>query len=227
MKFILLLAWLTYFAQNAQAANITAKEIMEKNESARKLLHLTSDAFIATSSTGGEAKKKSFTWWRKLSTDQNHYLTLTRFHTPAEVRDEGILFVEKDAGASDVLLYLPTYKKIRRVETQSQSSSFMSSAFSYSDIASPHVDEYNYSLMSEGNCPLSPTLQCFVIESAPSTDAVKIKRVILKVKSGFARTTLCWKKQKILTLKANSGRSFLPPIMKKSIRQTTSGWLLI
>ncbi len=152
------------------------KEIMQKNDAARRVNDFETHATLITGTTGNSSTKlKDFTLSRKVQKDNVHNSTFTRFHAPAEVRNEGILIVENANGRNDVLLYLPTYKKIRRVESQQQSGSFMGSVFSYSDIATPHVDDYNYKLVKEEKCPNTdgPTIQCSVIECTPSSDDIK------------------------------------------------------
>jgi outer membrane lipoprotein-sorting protein len=81
--------------------------------------------------------------------------------------------VEHDKGNNDVLLYLPTYKKNRRVEGQSQSTSFMGSAFSYTDMAQFHADDYSHALVRTEPCPGDAKANCYVIESTPANDAVR------------------------------------------------------
>ena len=110
---------------------------------------------------------------RELQKNGINYFTLTRFHKPAEIKNEGILFLEHESGENDVLMYLPTYKKIRRVESQSQSSSFMGSVFSYSDITTQHVDDYQYSETQEEPCPGTPSVKCYRIEAKPAKDSVR------------------------------------------------------
>ena len=159
---------------------LSAREIMQKNEQARQINELKTEAKISsgTENPGGkttEEKVKDFTFWRKLQKDGIHNSTLTRFHAPAEVKEEGILIVENSTGRNDVLLYLPNFKKIRRVESQQQSGSFMGSVFSYSDIASPHVDDYQYTILKEEKCPTTEPTQnmCTIVESTPANDDVK------------------------------------------------------
>lgn len=157
-------------------AGPSAKEIMTKNEEVRKIQDVNSSAMLTTGG-GGQEKIKQFTWWRKLTADRVHFNTLTRFHAPAEVRGEGILFLEKSADENEVLLYLPNFKKIRRVETQNQSGSFMASELSYSDISTPHVDDYGYKLLKEEACPAAKPedgqgKKCWVIEAKPATDSI-------------------------------------------------------
>jgi outer membrane lipoprotein-sorting protein len=173
---------IVYIAASVLSASVlaalpTGRELMLKNEENRKLKDLQSSAELVSINEKGDKKIKQFTWWRQLRSDQIRYNTLTRFHTPAEVRDEGILFLENDKGVNDVMIYLPAYKKIRRVESQQQSGSFMGSDFSYSDIATPHVDDYVYTSVNEKACPTGLVEEgiknCFVIESKPATDAIR------------------------------------------------------
>jgi outer membrane lipoprotein-sorting protein len=160
---------------SARADTLSAKEIMTRHEDARKIDDVMSSAVLTTGGGGSPQKVKQFTWWRKLTSDRVHFNTLTRFHAPAEVRGEGILFLEHDNDQNDVQMYLPAYKKIRRVESQAQSGSFMGSEFSYADIATPHVDDYKYELQKEAACEIDDGKQarCFVVQSEPVSDAVK------------------------------------------------------
>jgi outer membrane lipoprotein-sorting protein len=168
------------------------KDVMVKNEEARRLTDSIAKASLSTKS-GGTERVKEFTWWRKLLEDNTHFNTLTRFHAPAEVRGEGILFLEHAADQNEVLMYLPTYKKIRRVESQNQSSSFMGSEFSYADIATPHVDDYSYKMVKEEACPEAEGskenfgIKCFVVESTPANDSVKER-------TGYTKT-VSWVRQ--------------------------------
>lgn len=162
-------------SHSALATDAAARDIMVKNEAARNLAQMEAQAKLTTGAKGQAEKIKDFTIQRKLSDDRVHNKTFTRFHAPAEVRNEGILIIENDGGKNDVLLYLPNFKKIRRVETQQQSGSFMGSAFSYSDIATPHVSDYEYKKLREEACPTadSKTVKCAVIESIPANEDVK------------------------------------------------------
>jgi outer membrane lipoprotein-sorting protein len=150
----------------------TAVEIMQRSEDNRHLKDVTAAATLTTSEEGKPDRVKTFTWWRKL-TDAGRFNTLTRFATPPEVRGEGILFLERDRDTNDVFLFLPNMNKVRRVESQSQRSSFMGSAFSYSDIAAQHVDDFEHTLVKTEPCPAETVSTCFVIESKPADEKVE------------------------------------------------------
>lgn len=98
---------------------------MVKHEEARQVPAFVAKALLASVKADGAKKEKTFTLWRKLKADGVHYQTLTRFHLPAEVKGEAILFLENDKGENDILLYLPAYQKVRRIERSQQSASFM------------------------------------------------------------------------------------------------------
>jgi hypothetical protein len=166
-----------FTALNVSAATqLSAKEIMTKNEEARRVTEYETRAKLTTGTVGAAGDKvKDFTLWRKVQKDKVHNSTFTRFHSPAEVRNEGILITENASGKNDVLLYLPNFKKVRRVESQQQSGSFMGSVFSYSDIATPHVEDYGYKMIREEKCPAieAATQTCAVVECTPANEVVK------------------------------------------------------
>ncbi len=147
----------------------SGREILQRQEAARKITSFTSKATLSTDDGSG-ARTKSFTWWRKLASDGVRYATLTRFLAPATIRNEAILLRERAGGDNDVLLYLPSFKKVRRVETQSQSSSFMGSVLSYSDVALPHAEDFQAKVLREEKCQ---DASCWVIEVTPASEKVK------------------------------------------------------
>ncbi len=149
----------------------SADEIMQKSESARRIPQLKAEGLLATSGDGAPSDK-TFLFSRKLTSDGTRFRTLTRFKTPATVRDQAILFLERDSDSSDIFMYLPNFKKTRRVESHAQSGSFMGTAFSYSDIANPHAEDYTHKLLKSEKCPGGAN-NCFVVESTPRTAGVK------------------------------------------------------
>jgi hypothetical protein len=166
---------------SAAQTGLSAKDIMIKNDEARKLTQAEAQAKMTTGTADGASRAKEFTWWRKLKDDNVHSDTLTRFHFPPEIKKEGILFLGS-AEATDIQIYLPAYKKVRRVETGQQSGSFMGSEFSYADIDPPLVDDYEYQLLREEPCAgtVAKSVKCWVIESKPAREQVKDRTGISK-----------------------------------------------
>ncbi len=143
-----------------------ANDIMKKNEAARKLTQLQASGKIVIDGGSRKRQEKTFTWWRQLQPDGVHYNTLTKFHTPATVKDQAILFLEADGDKTEILMWLPTFKKTRIVESSQQNGSFMASDFSFSDITALQNEEYNYAGNEMTTCPNTTTpktLQCYKI----------------------------------------------------------------
>ena len=205
---------------------LTAREIMLKNEEIRRVNEFQARSKLSTGKKDGGEKTKEFSFWRKVQADGVHNSTFTRFHSPAEVRNEGILIVENASGKNDVLLYLPAYKKIRRVESQQQSGSFMGSVFSYSDIATPHVDEYEYTLGKDEKCPTPEAagVLCYRIESKPANDTIRER-------TGYSRSDLWVRQDNFMVVRAEypdlSGTLFkrLEASSIKKIDEKNNKWL--
>ena len=58
---------------------------------------------------------------------------LLRFSKPLDMRDAGVLMLEKSGRSPDTFLYLPSTKMVRRVSSRAASSSLFGTDFSYED----------------------------------------------------------------------------------------------
>jgi|GEM_PF-871355 len=171
---VLLLSYLVLSSYPARALpKMTGKEVMERHEKARLFEDIFANASLRTVSSEGRTRVKEFRFWRKKSETSSRYQTLTRFDKPAEVAKEGVLILEREDGQNDVLLYLPNFKKIRRVETQSQNGSFMGSDLSYTDLSTQRVDDFDYeSKPEEKKCGNS---DCYLVKLTPAREEVKVR----------------------------------------------------
>jgi len=161
----------------------SARDVMTKNADASSFAALLTSSTLTIGAAGGETRSKSFTLWRKVAADGVHHRTLTRFVAPAEIRGEGVLFDERPNGQNEVLLYLPRYKKVRRVEAQAQRSSFMGSSFSYADMTTMTtraIDDHKHELVKTEPCPGDLRASCFVIASTAANEAVKANHGVAK-----------------------------------------------
>ena len=73
------------------------------------------------------------------------------FMQPADVKNTGFLTYDYDEidKDDDQWLYLPALRKSKRISTSDKSGSFMGSDFTYSDMTSKELDNYDYSLKKE------------------------------------------------------------------------------
>jgi hypothetical protein len=145
------------------SADWKAKDIMDKNEAARKVTELQADGKIIIDGGNRKRQEKTFSWWRKIQKDGIHYNTLTKFHTPSTVKNQSILFLEASGERNEILMYLPAFKKTRIVESSQQNQSFMASDFSYNDITNLQNEDYNYTENGIEPCPVEKSVKCYHI----------------------------------------------------------------
>jgi hypothetical protein len=172
----------------AAASPPSGRDVMTRNAEAGTFAQLVSSSTLVIGGGGHESRSKTFTLWRKAAADGVHHRTLTRFAAPAEIRGEGVLFDERTNGQNEVLLYLPRFKKVRRVEAQAQRSSFMGSSFSYTDMTTQAVDDYRHDVVKTEPCPGDAKSSCFVVASVPVNDTVRVNHGYAK-KTTWVRTS--------------------------------------
>ncbi len=97
--------------------------------------------------------------------------SLIFFITPANVKNTAFLTYDYDDSSKDddQWLYLPALKKTKRVASSDKSSSFMGSDFSYSDMTSPDINNYSYSIAKESEVR---NQKVWIIERIPKTKKI-------------------------------------------------------
>jgi len=93
------------------------------------------------------------------------------FLSPADVRNTAFLTYDYDEPGrdDDQWLYLPALKKTKRIASSDKSSSFMGSDFTYADMTSRRIEDYDYRIAKEttvrGN-------RVWVMEAVPKTQKI-------------------------------------------------------
>jgi len=116
--------------------------------------------------------------------------SLCIFDSPADVKQTILLTHTHKAAPDDQWLYLPALKRVRRIAAQNRSGSFMSSEFSYEDIATHVMEKYTYKWLRDEVCDGQ---DCYVIERRP----------IDRRESGYTRQIVWLDKQEYRMLKAD------------------------
>ncbi|HEY5656273.1 MAG TPA: outer membrane lipoprotein-sorting protein [Myxococcota bacterium] len=93
--------------------------------------------------------------------------TILFFLEPADVEDTGFLTYDYDAEKDDdQWLYLPALRKTKRIASSDKSGSFMGSDFSYADLTTREVENYDWTLMQGTEVRGEPVWQ---IQGIPRT----------------------------------------------------------
>lgn len=90
------------------------------------------------------------------------------FSEPRDIRGTALLThanVEPDD--DDQWLYLPAVKRVKRISSSNRTGKFVASEFSYEDLGSQEVADYDYKWLRDEPCPTDAALTCHVTESYP------------------------------------------------------------
>jgi len=164
----------------AGAEDLTAREIMERVEDRDEGNPSIVDVEMTLIDKSGKQRLREI---RAFGIDRGEdELQLLFFLSPADLKDTGFLTYDYDESGKDddQWLYLPALKKTKRIASSDRSGSFMGSDFSYADLTSRDLDQYDFTLMKETDVD---GVRVWQIESVPRT-----KQEIRE--TGYARSIL-------------------------------------
>ena len=83
--------------------------------------------------------------------------------------DKGVSFlkIEKENKSEDMRMWLPAFKKIRRISSKKKGDSFMGSDLSYEDLYTRKKTEYSFNILEEQEFENEI---CYLLESTPNSD---------------------------------------------------------
>jgi len=146
-----------------------AREIMTKVDARDDGDNMTSNMEMILIDKNGDTRE------RKLSSFSKDYGKDTRkllfFLYPADVKDTDFLNYDYDDPErdDDQWLYLPALRKTKRIATSDKSGSFMGSDFTYSDMTSRDIEDYDFKLLKEDEVRGK---KVWIIEAAPRSESV-------------------------------------------------------
>ncbi|MFC1496252.1 outer membrane lipoprotein-sorting protein [Candidatus Margulisiibacteriota bacterium] len=125
-------------ARAAPDPNLTAKQIQDQVENINEPKDQSADMIMTLIDKKGKKSIRKVKMW-----SMGDRQRIIKFQSPADVKGVGFLVLNPDRPDEKMYLYLPAFKKIRRIAGSSKKSSFMGSDFSYDDIGSTSYSE-NY-----------------------------------------------------------------------------------
>jgi outer membrane lipoprotein-sorting protein len=150
-------------------SSITGREIIKKNDQQRKAADEKLELTMKLINKKGNERIRKVIQFKKTN-DKGQQKTLIRFLSPADVKGTGLLTIEHSDGDDDQWLYLPALRKVRRISASNKSDNFVGTDFSYQDLKSEQMENYQYTLLKEEN--INGT-DCFVVEAVPNNDKEK------------------------------------------------------
>lgn len=93
---------------------------------------------------------------------------IIKFLYPPEVEGTTLLIYDHDDTEDEMWIYLPAFRKTRRIVSSEKGKSFMGSEFNNSDITSPPVADFIHTIVDK-----SPDMDMITVKSVPATMEVE------------------------------------------------------
>ena len=90
--------------------------------------------------------------------------SLITFTSPADVDGTKMLTWTYKTKNDDQWIYLPAFKRVRRISSRNKSGAFMGSEFAYEDLGSQEVEKYSYTWLRDERVD---GRECWVMERVP------------------------------------------------------------
>jgi hypothetical protein len=180
------------FAPVAYAADDEATSIMRRSEKAHRIPFEATVSRMVLQEKGGQPRSRMM----KTLTDQSTNDAdkgRVQFTEPAEVKNLGLLTLEADGADGDQQwLFLPAFRKTRRIAQSDLGDRFAESDIFYEDMKRRRIDDYTFTMLPSEKVDGA---ECYVIESKP-----KAPKVIES--SPYGRTLLSIRKDTLLIVAA-------------------------
>lgn len=150
-------------------AEDSPRDIMDKSDRLHRVAFEHTRSKMVLQEKDGPPRERTLESWT-VADDKGGDKTRVKFHSPADVQGTGLLSLENTQGGEDEQwLYLPAFKKTRRVGQSELGDRFVGTDIFYEDMKRRHVDDYAYkALPSE----VVDGQDCWLIEATPSAPKV-------------------------------------------------------
>jgi hypothetical protein len=151
----------------AQAAP-DAQDLMRKSDALHRLPAERLTATMVLQSEQGEQRSLSLEL-TKTHTDSEGDKTKVRFTSPAEIKDTALLSITPPGQDGEQWLYLPAFRKTRRVGGGELGDRFAGSDMFYEDLKNRAVDDFKYAYVKT---EAVKGFDCHVLEGVPARPEV-------------------------------------------------------
>ena len=200
-----------FLIPSAQAAEFTAEEIMFKNYESSRFNSSRGEADVGLMGKNGDVRSRKIITLSKLNIQSGDNARLSRFTAPNDIKGMSTLLVEHKSIDDDIWVYLPSFKKVRRLSTNSKRDSFLGTDLSNGDVIGHHPKNWKHSLLREENLD---NTACWVIESIAGSK--------ISEQTGYSKRISFIRKDNFVTLKTdfwNEQSVFSKSIIAKDYKQ--------
>lgn len=151
-----------------RAAELTGLEIMETQRRLHRLDDEEELRLMVMVDDSGQERRRKLAGYMITPPGADQYKLLLRFQSPRDVRNTGLLVWENETGDADQWLYLPAFRRVKRIPTSGKKNRFMGTDFAYEDLRREPIKLNDYSLVGSETLDGQET---FVVEAKPATEA--------------------------------------------------------
>ena len=196
----------------ASAAELAARDIMERNFYANKLKQVTNNSTMTLTNDKGQQRVRKMHSVSLLQPNGIDSKLMIRFLFPADIEGTAYLQIQHHDGDDDMWIYLPALKKVRRLVANNKKDSFFGSDIAYGDILLPVVDTYRHTLLKSDELGGE---ECWVIESVPASEQIKKDHGYAAKTSWIRKTNFMAKKIDYLDSAGRVLKTLLVPEVKE------------
>jgi outer membrane lipoprotein-sorting protein len=162
----------------AKSAEETGRDIIqEASDRDDGFGDMTSDVTMILKDTEGNQYRRDLII-KSLEVKNDGEKRLFSFKSPNDIKGTTVLNYGHILDEDDQWIYLPAFKRVKRISSTNQSGSFVSSEFAYEDLTSIEVDKYRHRYLEDSQIG---TLACFKVELIPAYENSGYSRLIAYV----------------------------------------------
>jgi hypothetical protein len=186
-----MIAFVSFVVSATAAGAVDATKLMRDSDKRHRVPGEHVIASMVLQASAGEQERRDYEAYYAQD-DASGDKLLLRFKGPAEIKDTALLTIDEPRTKdTEQWLYLPGFRKTRRIGTAELGDRFVASDFFFEDLKRRYVDDYAHVLLREETLDGQP---CWVIESKP-TAAKAIKE------SPYAMTHFWLRKDNLMLVK--------------------------
>ncbi len=143
---------------------LDGRTIVQKNDQQQKSQDEYTEMTMTLISKTGKKRIRKVVQYQQTD-DRGDKKILIRFLSPPDIKGTGLLTLEHHNREDEQWLYLPALRRIRRISAAEKSDNFVGTDFTYQDLKSEEMDQYNYRLTGE---EVIDSIPCYVVEAIPN-----------------------------------------------------------
>ena len=154
MKVMITLIYLNYLFA------LTGEELIDKIDHKKKPVDTKFDIVMTLTNKNGKIRESVLRSFSKNDGSKQ----IMWFLKPASDKGISFLKIEYDNKPDQMKLWLPAFKKIKRISSGKRSDSFMGSDMSYEDMSSRQRNEFDFKIIGK---EVYKNIDCYILESTP------------------------------------------------------------